>query len=144
MNQIAVRATLAPIIETAIPDADLSIPLPGELHGKSGFHEVPSGLDPTVEFREPGQYVIGLFRGMKELSVADKSSPTGRRIQWIYYLAVGAGQVVGVWGSTILDRMMVRAVKDGLKDNSSLMIQYTGTVDVGQPSPAKTFRVIWK
>jgi len=157
MDKLA-RVQLAKIIEPPIQSSDLDVPLPPALQNVRGYTEVTSSLEATAGFAEIGDYVLGKFDGLKEMSLPDKNKAEGRRQQWIYYLnipvdsngepvageKVAGWRRVGVWGSAILDRMMTEAVRRGLKESQSLMIQYVGDIDTDQPSPAKNFRVIYK
>lgn len=138
------RVELAPILDAPISTADLNVPLPPELASlrPESYHEVTSDLEPTVKWEVIGQYIIGRFAGAKEMELPDKER--GKRHQWIYYLTIPDGRKVGVWGSTILDRMMADAVRAGLRENQSLAIQWVRDIKTDQPSPAKDFRVIWR
>lgn len=99
-----------------------------------GFEEWEehSGLPPVAVFDDPGDFVAGHYRGLQE-----KVGPNKSRM---YYLALHpTKEVIGVWGSTALDRRMdLIAPVPG----DALMIQFLGVEETerGQ-NPVKVFRV---
>lgn len=118
----------APLAQT-MPEDRADLP-PAPAGFDEGFTEA-TGLPPVVEFEQPGDYVAGWYRGMK-----DEQGPNKSRI---YHLEIPGQGIVAVWGSTILDsRMNLLNPPFG----SVLLIQYLGTVRTQRGlSPAKDFRV---
>ena len=139
-----VIATVKPadIISPEAPQGELdgamSVPLPPELAGKPGIrvHDTLE-TNPTVKFQVAGDYVLGRYQGLRSLVIDGRN-------QAVYDIKTPSGVIVSVWGSTILNGRMSDAIKAGLTQGASLMIQYLGDIDTGRPSAAHNFRVAWK
>ena len=116
----------------------LSVPLPPELQGKDiNVVDTLEAPNPTVVFAEIGEYIVGRYQGMRELTIS-------KRLQRLYDIRLPSGSLVSVWGSKILDSRIDQAIAKGMAVNSSVMIQYLGDIDTGQVNPAHNFRIAWK
>lgn len=90
----------------------MSVPLPPELEGKKDVNIVETmDTNPTVEFVDVGDYMLGRYAGYREFQIE-------KRMQKMYDLKTPSGVVVSVWGSKILDGRMADAIKKGLQINS--------------------------
>ena len=112
-----------------------SRPIPPQLKGRV-MKEAP-GLAPTVDWQPikelPDQWVLGHYLGSKELKLFD-------RLSILYQLAdAQSGEVIGVWGGTVLDTKMNQLAPT---KGALLLIQYLGDLPQkpGQ-SAARDFRV---
>ena len=88
-------------------------------------------VTPTVEWENPGDFIIGVYRGFRP-----DIGPNNSRL---YNLFALDGQIVSIWGATILDSKM-----DLLNPpwNCKIMIQYLGEVTTSRGmNPAKNFRI---
>lgn len=65
---------------------------------KDGFTEGPSSLTPTANWTRPLEYVEGEFLGQQ-----DGVGPNESRL---YNFRMEDGQIVSVWGGTVLDQRM--------------------------------------
>jgi len=102
--------------------------------GMEGATIAPSSLTPTVQWEQVGNYVVGEYLGMQE-----KVGPNASRL---YNLRADDGEVVSVWGTTVLDnRMDLLRVPAGKR----LTIIFVGESEAkkGQ-NPAKIFKVAYK
>jgi hypothetical protein len=83
-----------------------------------------AGFPPQPSWTEKGQAIWGTFLNLRE-AVGPNSSR-------IYEIAADAGKgkepvLVGVWGTTVLDRQMDEAFAKGLSSGDKLAIVYLGT-----------------
>ena len=127
------KATLANIV---YPERETQAKMPAipEFKGKA-VKRAPSTLTPIVEFSAPGDYVIGVFKGIRDEVGPNKSH--------LYDLIQEpTGEYVSMWGSTILD------AKFNLADvpiGARLCVIYLGTVPTSRGlNPAKMFELLWE
>jgi hypothetical protein len=80
------------VSEDAVADA-YSLPA-----GFESAEEAPSSLSPTAKWEQPGEGMAGTFLGT-QVSVGPNESR-------LYSFRLDTGEVVGVWGSEVLDRQM--------------------------------------
>ena len=122
-----IPATFLAVESQSMTDYDLP-------EGMDGATIAPSSLTPTVQWEQPGNYVVGEYLGMQE-----KVGPNASRL---YNLRLDDGEVVSVWGATVLDnRMDLLRVPAGAR----LTIIFVGESEPkkGQ-NPAKIFKVAYK
>ncbi len=105
---------------------------PPEVAGLGKPQVAPSGLLPVIDFERPGDYMVGDLMEIRENVGPNKSRQ--------YVLQhIPSGEVVCVWGSTILDAK-INALNP--EANAVLYIKYEGTVDTARGlNPAKQFYV---
>lgn len=121
----------ATITEAPPMEGQVEIALPKELQDAQ-LEDAPSGLNPVVEFNRPGEWVAGTYVGERTLTI-------GKREQPMYDLRLTDGQVVSIWGSTILDTRMRQLLPEM---GDKLLIQFLGDVPTKRGmTPAKNFRV---
>jgi hypothetical protein len=129
---VAKKGELIPATFLAVESQDMAdYDLPD---GMDGATIAPSSLTPTVQWEQVGNYVVGTFLGMQE-----KVGPNASRL---YNLRTDDGEVVSVWGTTVLDnRMDLLRVPVGAR----LTIIFVGESEAkkGQ-NPAKIFKVAYK
>ena len=65
---------------------------------KDGYTEGPSSLTPTANWTTPGEYVEGEYLGVQE--------GVGPNESRLYNFKMEDGQIVSVWGGTVLDNRM--------------------------------------
>ena len=65
---------------------------------KDGYTEGPSSLTPTANWTTPGEYVEGEYLGVQEAVGPNESR--------LYNFKMEDGQIVSVWGGTVLDNRM--------------------------------------
>jgi hypothetical protein len=93
--------------------------LPKELQGVT-LETLETGFAPTVKWDKPGNFIVGVFEG-----VESKVGPNSANL----YSFDARGKKFGVWGSTVLDRAMLTAMKLGqLQPGNMVFIAFTGTV----------------
>lgn len=129
---VAKKGELIPATFLAVESQDLTeYDLP---EGMEGATIAPSSLTPTVQWEQYGNFVVGTFLGQQE-----KVGPNASRL---YNLKTDDGDIVSVWGTTVLDNRM-----DLLRPpvGSRLTIIYKGESEAkkGQ-NPAKIFLVAYK
>lgn len=102
--------------------------------GMEGATIAPSSLTPTVQWEQPGNFVKGEYLGMQE-----KVGPNASRL---YNLRLEDGEVVSLWGATVLDnRMDLLRVPVG----ATLTVIFVGeSVAKKGQNPAKLFKVAYK
>lgn len=124
------KLELARILEAPPSEQEIDAP---EIGGYE-LEETAGDLTPTVDFYRPGTYIYGEYLGSRTLKL-------GARFQIMYDLKrPDNGEIVSIWGSTILDNRMKRA---GFEMGDGIFIQYLGNVDVATAgmNPAKNYRV---
>lgn len=107
-----------------------AVPLP---EGMEGMGREVKSLCPVVEFAEAGQYISGEL-----VAIQDNVGPNKSKM---YFLRIPhSGEVVSVWGSTILDS---KIAKSGIELGTAIFIQRLEDVKTKRGmSPAKDWRVI--
>lgn len=124
------RSTAAKI--TKVEGKPSEIPMPPGWDAPGTIH-TPTGLNPIVEFEEPGDMFEGVFLGARP--------PKGTMKSPIYDFAERrTGEIVSVWGTTILDTKLAMVSP---RKGDLMGIQYLGTVETSRGmNPAKEFRVV--
>jgi len=124
-----IKAQLAEIVESTVTD-DTAVAVP---EGFEGGREV-SSFASEVKFNAPGDYVAGFYKGMKE-----DVGPNHSKL-YLIELPGGNKEVVGVWGSTVLDSKMLNASP---RVDAKIMIQRLEDIaSTGKGNPPKNFRVL--
>ena len=99
--------------------------------GFEGADEAPSSLSPTAEWGAPGESMAGIFLGM-QVGVGPNESR-------LYSFRLDSGEVVGVWGTTVLDRQM-DLLRPENGDSIAIVYVRDGVKKSGQ-NPPRIFRV---
>lgn len=129
---VAKRGELIPATFLAVEaqnQTDYDLP-----EGMDGATIAPSSLTPTVVWEQPGNYVVGEYLGMQE--------GVGPNTSRLYNLKTDDGEIVSLWGATVLDnRMDLLSVPKGAR----LTVIFVGenAPKKGQ-NPAKIFKVAYK
>lgn len=93
--------------------------LPQEFQGQS-LETLETGFAPTVKWVNPGNFVAGVFLGYEQ-----KVGPNNANL----YSFDAKGKQFGVWGSTVLDRTLLTAIKTGqLKPGYMVCITFVATI----------------
>lgn len=98
------------------------------------------GFDPQVQFETPGDFIVGFFVGLQP--------DVGPNHSRMYNLQVEMEKgkplkAVGVWGSTVLDRIFDK-VHPAIAQGDQMMVIFRGLANTSKPgqSPAKIFRIL--
>lgn len=104
---------------------------------KEGFTEAPNDLAPTAQWSRLGQFTEGIYLGLKD--------ETGPNKQRLYQLQMADGEIVGVWGATVLDNRMDLLFAQGLAIGDTVRIIYAGDAPAkaGQ-NAARIYKVGYK
>jgi hypothetical protein len=139
---MAYKAKLAKIIDPPKVDKPVDVALPPGVPKTS--RELASGVsNPTASFDEPGDYIIGEYRGFRVVTTGTEKDGTPRKSRLYDLRQEGdAGIIVSVWGTTILDK---RVDESGVKVGQMVAVQFMGDVETSRgQSKAHDFRLnIW-
>lgn len=113
------------ISEDAVADA-FTLP-----EGFEGAEEAPSSLSPTAKWTQPGEGMAGTFLGM-QVGVGPNESR-------LYSFRLDTGEIVGVWGSEVLDRQM-DVLRPDPGDAVAIVYVRDGAKKAGQ-NPPRIFRM---
>lgn len=126
-----VLAEMAPVVEANAQADDSRIDDIGAFDGQA-FENIDGTLCPTAKFETVGQYVVGILKNIKNITV-------GGREQVLYVMEDKVNGEFGVWGTTILNSMLEHRT-DAI--GKLVGIQYLGDVATGRKlNEAKRFRV---
>lgn len=132
------KLTPAEVVSKGGSDVEIDVSqLPDSFKGVT-FEILETGFSPTIKWNEPGDFVAGIYTGMKTTTVNRKQGPEENTI----FEFEAAGKKFGVWGTTVIERAMKEALDKGiLKPGYLVMIVYTNDVPTNQPEDMKMFQI---
>ncbi len=125
------KITAAPLVGMSTR-VDLPANVLPEEFGGMNLETIETGFSPTVKWTTPGQMCAGVYEGYEE-----KVGPNSSNL----YNFNARGKKFGVWGSTVLDRAIIGALKNGqLHAGEMVAIIYVGDVETDM-NPCKIFHI---
>lgn len=111
--------------------------LPEQFRGVT-FEILETGFPPTIKWNAIGDYMAGVYQGIKTVSVNRKQGLEDNTI----FEFEADGKKFGVWGTTVIERTLVEAIKaNALRPGYLVMIVYTNDVPTSQPEDMKMFQI---
>jgi len=108
--------------------------IPSEFQGVD-LEVIQTGFNPSVVWNEPGNFCAGVYTGFEE-----KIGPNNANL---YNFETKQGKPFSVWGTTILDRSMEKAIATGtIKPGYLVMLTFVGTIPSKfADNPTKLFHI---
>lgn len=131
-STVPAKRELVPVLfvesaQAAAPEFDVDMT-------QEGYTEAPSSLTPTANWTTPGEYIEGEFLGQQE-----EVGPNASRL---YNFKMEDGQIVSVWGGTVLDNRM-DMMRPPVGSIVKMIYVGDGQKKPGQ-NPPRIFKMGWK
>lgn len=135
-QELSMPSTLTPANVVGMNTSKMQIDpanLPEHLRGVT-FEVIETGFAPTVKWTKEGEYVAGAYVRMEQGVGPNKAN---------LYTFDAQGKEFGVWGTTVLDRAMEKAIERGqIKPGYMVMITFVASLPSDyEVNPTKLFHI---